>query len=115
MPTTALKSSASPSTRLCWGIPPIHSLPNNTFETAQYIGNLHTSDRNEVSVAGNIATTSDVLWFKLDLNYDLIQSIGGYSNAAKTFAAMFDIQFADGLSRPDTTISIFDQQRQPDC
>ena len=30
-------------------------LPNNTFETAQYLGNLLTSDRNEVSVAGNIA------------------------------------------------------------
>jgi hypothetical protein len=85
------------------------SIPHNTFETAQDIGNLLTSDRNEISVAGNLATATDVVWFKMDLNYDLVQSIGGASNALKTFAAMFNVQYTDGLARPDTTISVFDQ------
>ncbi|MGE0692981.1 MAG: dockerin type I domain-containing protein [Pirellulales bacterium] len=85
------------------------NLPHNTFETAQDLGNLLTTDRNEITVAGNLANANDVVWFKMDLNYDLIQSIGGFSNGLKSFATMFNISYADGLTRPDTTISIFDQ------
>ncbi len=79
----------------------------NTFATAQDLGNLLTSSQNEISVAGNLATATSVVWFKMELNYDLIQSVGGFSNGLKTFAAMFNINYADGLNRPDTTLSIF--------
>ncbi len=91
-------------------VPPSGSgAPNNsTFATAQYIGNLLTTDRNEISVSGNITSQDEVLWFRMDLNYDLVQSIGGFSNGLKSFATMFNIEYADGLARPDTNISVFD-------
>ena len=85
------------------------NLFHGSFNSAQDIGNLLTSDRNEISVAGNIASQNEVLWFKMDLNYDLVESINGYSDGLRTFATMFTMQYADGLGRPDTTISVFDQ------
>jgi len=85
------------------------SIPHNTIDTAQDIGNLLQTSNAEVSLAGNLANSVSVQWFKLDLNYDLIQSIAGLSNGAKTFATMFNISYADGLGRPDTTISVFDR------
>lgn len=81
---------------------------HNTFDTAQDLGNLLASDSNAISVAGNLGI-GDVDWYKFDLNYDLIQSIGGFSDFGKLFPTMFQINYADGLSRPDTTLSVFDQ------
>ena len=85
------------------------SANNNTFATAQPLGNLLTSDRNAISVAGNISGQGDIDWFRFDLNYDLIQAIGGFSDGFKTFATMFDIDYGDGITRPDTTITVFDE------
>ncbi len=50
-----------------------------------------------------------MVWFQFNLNYDLVQSIANTSDGLKTFAAMFSVNYADGLTRPDTTISVFDQ------
>lgn len=81
---------------------------HNTFNTAQNLGNLLASDTGAISVAGNLGI-GDVDWYKFDLNYDLIQAIGGFSDFGKLFPTMFQINYADGLSRPDTTLSVFDQ------
>lgn len=81
---------------------------HNTFDTAQNLGNLLASDTNAISVAGSLGL-GEVDWYKFDLNYDLIQSIALYSDGAKLFPTMFQINYADGLSRPDTTLSVFDQ------
>jgi hypothetical protein len=81
---------------------------HDTFDTAQNLGNLLASDTNAISVAGNLGI-GDVDWYKFDLNYDLIQAIGGYSDFGNLFPTMFQINYADGLSRPDTTLSVFDQ------
>ncbi len=75
----------------------------------QDLGNLLANSNNELSVAGNLTTTNQVVWFKFNVNYDLVQSIANTSDGLKTFAAMFSVNYADGLSRPDTTISVFDQ------
>ena len=72
------------------------------------MGNLAATDQGAISVAGNLPTATSVDWFKLTLNYDLVQAINGFSDGLKTFGAMFTINYADGLNRPDTTISIFD-------
>lgn len=85
------------------------SNPNDSFATAQPLGNLLTSDRNVIGVAGNLSGQGDIDWYRFDLNYDLIQAIGGFSDGFKTFATMFDIDYGDGITRPDTTISVFDQ------
>ncbi|HUP79475.1 MAG TPA: hypothetical protein VM260_13065, partial [Pirellula sp.] len=81
---------------------------NDTLAAAQPLGNLLTSDRNTISVGGNVSSPTDVDWYRFELDYDLIQSIGGFNNGGKTFATIFDIDYADGLARPDTVLSVFD-------
>jgi Dockerin type I domain/Right handed beta helix region/Bacterial pre-peptidase C-terminal domain len=81
---------------------------HNSLQTAQDLGNLLTSDTNSVSVAGNLAA-GDVDWYKLNLNYDLVTSFGALPGTARFFPALFQINYADGLARPDTTLSIFDK------
>jgi hypothetical protein len=81
---------------------------NANFGSAQALGNLLTSDQNTISVAGSLASSSQVDWYKFTVNYDLIQAIGGVNGADKTWATIFDIDYADGLARPDLTLSVFD-------
>jgi hypothetical protein len=81
---------------------------NTTFGAAQDLGNLLQSNTNTLSAAGTLNTDTQVDWYKFNLNVDLIQVIAGGSDAAKTWSTLFDIDYADGLSRPDTTMSIFD-------
>jgi hypothetical protein len=82
---------------------------NNSFATAQNLGNLLASDTNSISVAGNLDTFNQVDWYRFDLNYDLITAIRGLNGSDKTWSAIFDIDWADGLARPDTNLSVFDQ------
>lgn len=76
--------------------------------TAQDLGNPLTSDRAAVSVAGNLATPTTVTWYKFELNYDFLNAIQGVNAGQKTWSTIFDVDYADGLSRPNTTISVFD-------
>ena len=86
------------------------SAGNNTFGGAQPLGNLLTSDRNVISVAGDLTGLTDVDWYQFTVDYDLIQVISGRSDSAKTWATMFDIDYADGLTRADLNLSVFDDQ-----
>ncbi len=81
---------------------------NETLGAAQPLGNLLTTDRNTLSVGGNLSSGTDVDWYQFELDYDLIQSIGGFNGGGKSFATIFDIDYADGLGRPDTVLSVFD-------
>lgn len=81
---------------------------NNSFANAQDLGNLMKTDTNTISVSGALATSATTEWYKFQLNYDLIQSIAGHNGADKTWATIFDIDFADGLARPDLTLSVYD-------
>ncbi len=83
------------------------SQPNDTRETAQFVGNLLASDLSTISIAGSILSEGDVDWYALDLTYEQIQSIDGVNNGGKTFATVFDIDYADGF-RGDLTLSVFD-------
>ena len=67
-----------------------------------------TSDASGISVAGNLSKAGEVDWFKFDLNYDLVSGFNPLSNLSRFFPTMFQINYADGLQRPDTTISVFD-------
>ncbi len=83
---------------------------NNNWSTGgnQNLGNLLTSDRNTLSVAANISNEDDIDWYKFSLDYDMIQAIGGFSDGAKSWATVFDIDYSDGLSRGDLVLSIYD-------
>jgi hypothetical protein len=82
---------------------------NDSFASAQYVGNLLQSDRNTISVAGEISAETDVDWYTFALNLEQIQVIGGVSDALKTWATAFDIDYGDGI-RGDLTISVFDSK-----
>ena len=81
---------------------------NNSRGSAQFLGNLLSSDRAALAVSGNISGPAVVDWYQFDLDFDLIQVISGSSDGGKSFATVFDIDYANGLTRPDTTISVFD-------
>jgi hypothetical protein len=82
---------------------------NNTGTSiAQDVGNVLAQNLNTVDVAGNLANAQQVDWYKFELGYDLIQAISGVNGAGKTFSTIFQIAYADGLARPDTTLSLFD-------
>lgn len=83
---------------------------NETINNAQGLGNLLTSDRNTLAVSGTLSGDTDVDWYTFEMGYDLIQVIGGRSDGGKTFSTIFDIDYADGLTRADTTLSVFDDQ-----
>jgi hypothetical protein len=82
---------------------------NDAFASAEYVGNLLQSDRNTISVAGEISAKTDVDWYTFALNLEQIQVIGGVSDALKTWATAFDIDYGDGI-RGDLTISVFDSK-----
>jgi hypothetical protein len=79
---------------------------NATQSGAQFLGNALTVDKNTISVGGQIANINDVDWYQFDLNADLTTF---YASGFNTWASIFDIDYADGIARPDTTISVFDQ------
>jgi len=84
--------------------------PNDTFGNAQYLGNLLASDRAALSVAGYLTGYDDVDWYRVDLDYEAIQSIGGINDLGTVLSTVFDIDYADGMARPDLSLWVFDQQ-----
>jgi len=81
---------------------------NGGTNVAQELGNLQTTDQTSISVAGNLGSATQIDWYKFELGYSLLEAIAGVNGAGKTFSTIFDIDYADGLSRADTTLSVFD-------
>ena len=80
---------------------------NNTGGGAQFVGNVMNTDRGSLSVAGSLSSLTDVDFFRFELDYDLIQSLS--ATEVRSLATIFDIDYADGLGRPDTTISVYQE------
>ncbi len=76
--------------------------PNNTFATAQDLGNILQTDRKTISVAGNLTSGSDVDWYSFNISY---QSL--ISPLAKYLSTIFDVDYADGIGRPDLSMYLF--------
>ncbi|MGV3606198.1 MAG: GEVED domain-containing protein [Planctomycetaceae bacterium] len=85
---------------------------NDSFANAQDLGNLLTVDRNTISTSGSISTAADVDWYRFQLDLSYVQVIGGFSDGGKTWSTIFDIDYADGLARADTTLSVFNENGQ---
>jgi hypothetical protein len=86
------------------------TVDNTTIGGAQDLGNLLAADRSTISVAGRIDTVGDVDIYSFTLDYQLVQAIGGVNSGGKTWSTIFDIDYADGLTRANTNISVFDSQ-----
>ncbi|MFH1920060.1 MAG: S8 family serine peptidase, partial [Planctomycetota bacterium] len=83
---------------------------NDVFGNAQDLGNLLEVDRNTLSVAGQLASYTDVDWYQLDIDMEGIQSIAGVNDRGSVWATIFDLDYADGLGGPDLAMWVFDSQ-----
>ncbi len=81
---------------------------NNTQAGAQNLGNLLESDLNTIGVSGDIPVSSDVDWYRFEIDLEQIQTISGVNTGGKTWSTVFDIDYADGISRADTVLAVYD-------
>lgn len=78
--------------------------PNETFNTAQPLGNLLVTDKQAISIAGSLDAFTDVDWYSFDIAYTAIRPTG----LREYFATVFDVDYADGIGRPDMSLYVFD-------
>jgi hypothetical protein len=79
--------------------------PNSTIQGAQWLGNLANTDRAAISVGGRIHSTpnfEDVDWYEFVIAWDSVQSGSGVQ-----MPVIFDVDYADGLGRPDLNLAIY--------
>ena len=77
----------------------INSGNNNTFVTAQELGNILTTDRKTISLAGNVDSATDVDWFTFTIDYtQLVTPLAEY------LSTIFDLDYADGIGRPKVAV-----------
>lgn len=79
---------------------------NDTLATAEAIGNPLQSDRGAISLQGNIDLPTDVDFYQVTVEYNSIENDGPSPHAS----TIFDIDYADGLGRPNTTMWVFDSE-----
>lgn len=77
---------------------------NNTFANAQALGNLLQTNRQAISVAGNLDSATDVDWYSFEIDYQRIRP----TSIREYFATVFDVDYANGIGRPDTSLYVFD-------
>ena len=83
--------------------------PNNTFQTAQPVGNLLQSDQGMINVSGYMNGYTDVSWYSFTVDYqNNIERIPGVTTSGSMYPVVIDVDYADGMSRPDTVLWIFD-------
>lgn len=76
---------------------------NDTFATAQNLGNLLQTNLQAISVAGSLDNLTDVDWYSFDIDYENITPTA----LREYFSTVLDIDYADGIGRPDTSIAVF--------
>ena len=69
----------------------------------QYIGNILDTANGAISVAGSLSELRDVDFYRLDIDESDVVS-GNYSGFVPV---VIDMDYADGLDRPDTSINVF--------
>ena len=82
---------------------------NNTATpgNALNLGNLLYSDRSVFSSGGSLSSATDIDFYRFSIDISKIQEITGINGGPQTWATVIDLDWADGLTRPDTTIAIF--------
>lgn len=76
---------------------------NDTIGNAQVLGNLLQTNRQAISVAGNLDSNTDVDWYSFTIDYQRIRP----TSIREYFATVFDVDYADGLGRPDISFYVF--------
>ncbi len=68
----------------------------------QDLGNLLQTDRATFSIGGSISGTGDIDFYSFDVNYEEISE-----QSVHHATVVFDLDYADGLNRPDTSLAVF--------
>ncbi|HND52794.1 MAG TPA: pre-peptidase C-terminal domain-containing protein, partial [Pirellulaceae bacterium] len=71
----------------------------------QYVGNLLQTDRTVLSIGGSLTGTNDVDFYEFNVNYP---SLSGAAGPSLYFPMTFDVDYADGFTRANTSLSVFD-------
>ena len=74
----------------------------------QNIGNLLQTNRAALSIAGTINAADDVDFYQFDVTFPNTQRIPGVNAGPQFVPVTFDLDYADGLSRANTRLAIFD-------
>ncbi|MBI5760347.1 MAG: tandem-95 repeat protein [Planctomycetales bacterium] len=88
---------------------------NNSTGGAQQLGNLLNTDRNTFSTAGDISSATDVDFYRFTVDYQNIQVVPGLNAPttttapSKTWATVLDVDYANGLTRTDSTLALYKQ------
>lgn len=69
----------------------------------QDVGNLFATDRATLSIAGTINSLDDIDFYEMQIGYDA--TAGTFHQNSPV---VFDVDYASGLSRPDTIVTVFD-------
>ena len=83
---------------------------NNTAGGAENVGNILNTDRAAVAVAGRISAPNDVDFYRFDVDFDDIQQIPGQTNPNRYASVIFDVDYADGMSRGNLQAHVFDAE-----
>ncbi len=81
------------------------SRPDDNSGQAQPLGNLLTSDRGALSVAGTQNGNADVDWYQFTVGFEAIQGL----SHPYSLSTIFDIDYASGLFALDTNLSVYYQ------
>ncbi len=69
----------------------------------QYVGNLLQSEQGRISIGGRLSN-GDIDYYRLDLTNNGLLNQGGQQFQS----VIFDMDYADGMNRPDTTLAIYE-------
>lgn len=99
----------------------IEGVDGGEFPAPQYVGNVLASDRGAITISGKLqpivepsqfATTtfeSDVDYYMFSVDFEAVQTTGQFA-APTTANLIFDLDYADGLGRADTSIFIYEAE-----
>ena len=84
--------------------------PNDTAQSSgqQNIGNVLNKDRAAASIAGRIDAPTDVDFYRFSVTWDDIQQITGHTNPLRFASVVFDVDYADGMSRGNLQAHVYD-------
>jgi hypothetical protein len=81
---------------------------NDSSGSAQDLGNLLGNNLGTLGVSGYIANSNDVDWYKFSVDLVGVQRIANVSGTGSLWPTIFDIDYADGMTRPNLTLWVFD-------
>jgi hypothetical protein len=89
---------------------------NNSFNVSastpgnrpQELGNLLATDQATLSVAGALSGFGDIDFYTFDVTYENISNPSAHHTSL-----VFDLDYADGLSRANSTVTVFDSAGRP--